>query len=338
MTLTDEILSSLHLADKTGLWGTLGTIKPLRNFEPDADVERLHDTLTNKGNVQTVIDTVTNLDNEQRQEVVRLYKEEMQQDLIDNVKKALSGDLERVITGLLKTPAAYDAEELRLAMKGLGTDEATLTEILSTRSNEQLHKIQACYREEYKTELEKHIAADTSEPFTGLLLALAKGKREKESVIIDYGLIEQDAKVLTSDLGPKNSPNIAQWITIFTERPKGHLRRVFDSYKKITSEDIEDGIKKHFKGDLQKALFTLVAVIKDTPLYFADKLHNSMKGLGTDDKALIRILISRSEEDLLSIRVAYRKKYGKSLYSSIQSDTKGDYRMALLLLCRAEDI
>ncbi|XP_068110976.1 annexin A2-like [Hyperolius riggenbachi] len=144
--------------------------------------------------------------------------------------------------------------------------------------------------------------------------------------------------VLTSDLGPKNSPNIAQWITIFTERPKGHLRRVFDSYKKITSEDIEDGIKKHFKGDLQKALFTLVAVIKDTPLYFADKLHNSMKGLGTDDKALIRILISRSEEDLLSIRVAYRKKYGKSLYSSIQSDTKGDYRMALLLLCRAEDI
>ncbi|KAM5129556.1 annexin A9 [Mantella aurantiaca] len=337
MTLTDEILGSLHLADKTGVWGTLGTIKPLKNFEPELDVDKLSDTLTNKGNKQTIIDIVTGLNNEQRQEVIRLYKEEQQQDLLENIKKFLSSDLERVIVGLLKTPAAYDAQELKSAMKGLGTDEATLSEILSTRSNEMLQAIQACYKQEVKSELEKDITSDTSGPHAALLLALIKGKRERESGIIDYGLIERDSKML-SDLGPKNNPNDAQWIAIFTERPKGHLRRVFDHYKKSTSVDIEDSIKKHFKGDFQKSLLTLVAVIKDTPLYFADKLYNAMKGLGTDDKTLIRILISRSEEDLLSIRVAYRRKYGKSLYSSIQDDTKGEYRSTLLLLCRAEDI
>ncbi|XP_072284552.1 annexin A2-like [Pyxicephalus adspersus] len=337
MTLTDEILSSLHLADKTGAWGTLGTIKPQKNFEPELDVEKLHDVLTNKGNKQTVIDVITGLNNEQRQEVIRLYKEELQKDLLEDIKKAFSGDLERVIVGLLKTPAAYDAQELKAAMKGLGTDEATLSEILSSRSNEQLRAIQACYKQEFKTELEKDITSDTSEPYTSLLLTLLKGKRERESGIIDYGLIEQDFKTL-SDLGPKKTTNDAQWITILTERPKGHLRRVFDVYKKSTSVDIEEAIKKNFKGDFQKSLLTLVAVIKDAPLYFADKLYNAMKGLGTDDKALIRILISRSEEDLLSIRVAYRRKYGKSLYSSIESDTKGDYRSTLLLLCRAEDI
>ncbi|XP_018415409.1 PREDICTED: annexin A9 [Nanorana parkeri] len=337
MTLTDEILSSLHLADKTSVWGTLGTIKPLKNFEPELIADRLHDTLTNKGDQQTIIDTVTSLNNEQRQEVIRLYKEEQKQDLLENVKKAFSGDLERVIVGLLKTPAAYDSQELKAAMKGLGTDEAALSEILTTRSNEQLQAIRVCYKQEFKTDLEKDITSDTKEPHTALLLALVKGKREKESRIIDYGLIEQDSKML-SNLGPKNNPNDAQWITIFTERPKGHLRRVFDHYKKSTSVDIEDTINKHFKGDFQKSLLTSVAVIKDTPLYFADKLNNVMKGVGTDDKALSRILISRSEEDLLSIRVAYRRKYGKSLYSTIQSDTKGDYRSALLLLCRAEDI
>lgn len=335
--MTQEILGSLHLADKVSAWGTLGTIKPLKNFEPEGDLDRITETLVDKDNVQTIIDIVTNLSNDQRQELARIYKAELQQDLVEDIKKAVSGDLEKVLVGLLKTPAAFDAQELMSAMKGLGTDEETLTEILSTRSNDQLREIQTCYRQEYKAELEKNITSETSEPYSGLLLALAKGKRERNSGIIDYGLIEQDSKML-SDLGPKNTANSAQWITILTDRYHGHLRRVFDHFKNSTSEDIEERIKKAFKGDFQKGLLTLVAVIKDTPLYFADRIYNAVKGLGTDNNTLTRILISRSEVDLLSIRVAYRRKYGKSLYSTIQSEAKGNYRSALLLLCRAEDI
>lgn len=335
--MTQEILGSLHLADKVSAWGTLGTIKPLKNFEPEGDLDRITETLVDKDNVQTIIDIVTNLSNDQRQELSRIYKAELQQDLVEDIKKAVSGDLEKVLVGLLKTPAAFDAQELMSAMKGLGTDEETLTEILSTRSNDQLREIQTCYRQEYKAELEKNITSETSEPYSGLLLALAKGKRERHSGIIDYGLIEQDSKML-SDLGPKNTANSAQWITILTDRYHGHLRRVFDHFKNSTSEDIEERIKKAFKGDFQKGLLTLVAVIKDTPLYFADRIYNAVKGLGTDNNTLTRILISRSEVDLLSIRVAYRRKYGKSLYSTIQSEAKGNYRSALLLLCRAEDI
>lgn len=335
--MTQEILGSLHLADKVSAWGTLGTIKPLKNFEPEGDLDRITETLVDKDNVQTIIDIVTNLSNDQRQELARIYKAELQQDLVEDIKKAVSGDLEKVLVGLLKTPAAFDAQELMSAMKGLGTDEETLTEILSTRSNDQLREIQTCYRQDYKAELEKNITSETSEPYSGLLLALAKGKRERHSGIIDYGLIEQDSKML-SDLGPKNTANSAQWITILTDRYHGHLRRVFDHFKNSTSEDIEERIKKAFKGDFQKGLLTLVAVIKDTPLYFADRIYNAVKGLGTDNNTLTRILISRSEVDLLSIRVAYRRKYGKSLYSTIQSEAKGNYRSALLLLCRAEDI
>lgn len=37
-----------------------------------------------------------------------------------------------------------------------------------------------------------------------------------------------------------------------------------------------------------------------------------------DNQTLMRILISRSETDLLSIRAEYKKKFGKSLYSSLQ--------------------
>ncbi|MEE6514980.1 hypothetical protein FKM82_023454 [Ascaphus truei] len=331
-------LSCSPVGLQTSAWGTLGTVKRYVNFEPSNDVEKLAEALAAKGGKhQAILDIVTCRSNDQRQQVISLYKEAFKQDLVQNVKGALSGSLENVIVGLLKTPAEYDAQELKAAMKGLGTNEATLNEILCTRSNLQLREIQARYKQDFKTDLEKDLSSETSESYTELLLALAKGKREKDSGIIDYGQIDQDSKALSA-LGTKNSPNAGQWIKILTERNPGHLRRVFEQYEKCSPVDVEGSIKNQFKGDFQKALLTLVSVMKNTPLYFADRLHSAMKGVGTDDKTLTRIFISRSETDLLSIRVEFKKKYGKSLYSSIQGEMKGDYQSSLLSLCRAEDL
>lgn len=62
----------------------------------------------------------------------------------------------------------------------------------------------------------------------------------------------------------------------------------------------------------------IAKVVKSKVDFFAEKLYESMKGMGTNDKTLIRIIVSRSEIDLGDIKEAFEAKYGKSLESWVK--------------------
>lgn len=53
--------------------------------------------------------------------------------------------------------------------------------------------------------------------------------------------------------------------------------------------------------------------LKYVPLSFS-----FLKGAGTDDHTLIRVMVSRSEIDLFNIRKEFRKNFATSLYSMIK--------------------
>lgn len=48
-------------------------------------------------------------------------------------------------------------------------------------------------------------------------------------------------------------------------------------------------------GNLEKACLAIVKSARDKPSYYAESLHDAMKGFGTNDEELIRILVTRSE-------------------------------------------
>ncbi|KAM9114764.1 annexin A9 isoform 2-T2 [Pangshura tecta] len=316
-TLTHEILSQLPVARQTTAWGTLGTIKPYLGFDTESDVQHLVEAIAGADH-GAILDVLTNRTNAQRQQITKVFQALTKQDLLKSMGAALSGDLERVIVGLLKPLAQYDAHELRAAMQGMGTDEDALIEILSTRSNQQLRESLAFYQRDFKADPEKDIASETSGWFKEILLALAKGKREHYTGIIDYALIQQDAEALANPGARSEVAGERTWISIFTQRSPEHLSRVFGQCRESHGLEVEDTICKRFRGDGQAAMLALASVCRNTPRYFAERLHNAMKGPSTADKVLIRILISRSETDLLSIRSEFKKRHGKSLYSCLQ--------------------
>ncbi|XP_012870596.1 PREDICTED: annexin A9 [Dipodomys ordii] len=335
-SVTREILSYLGLASKTAAWGTLGTLRTFLSFSVDKDVQRLLKAITGQGvDHGAIVDVLTNRSREQRQLISRAFQERTQQDLLKSLQAALSGNLERIVVALLQPPAQFDAQELRTALKASGSAEDVAMEILATRAPARLQECLAVYKHNFQVEVEADIKCNTCGMLRDLLLALAKGSRESYSGIIDYNLAEQDVQALQQSAKPSTED---PWILIFTQRNPEHLVRVFDQYQRCTGQEVEEAIRKHFHEDAQAALLSLASVIRNTPLYFADKLQLALQETEPNYQVLMRILISRSETDLLSIRAEFKKKFGKSLYSSLQDTVKGDCRSALLALCRAEDI
>uniref|UniRef100_H2TT71 Annexin n=1 Tax=Takifugu rubripes TaxID=31033 RepID=H2TT71_TAKRU len=284
---------------------------------------------------QTIIDVLTKRTYSQRREIAFSYERKAKKDMITALKGALSGSLESVILGLMKSTTQYDASEIRGSIKGLGTDEETLIEILCSRSNTELLEIKQVYKELFKKELDKDVAGDTSGNFAKLLLALAK--RAEPSAVVDSEKIDQDARALyQAGIGVKGT-DVPTWISIMSERSVPHLQKVFQRYKSYSPYDMQESIIKEVKGDLQKSFLVIVQCIENKQLYFAKRLNEAMKGKGAKEKLLTRIIVSRCEVDLKKVCSEYKAHFGESLQKAIQEHTKGDYQKVILSLCGPEE-
>ena len=66
--------------------------------------------------------------------------------------------------------------------------------------------------------------------------------------------------------------------------------------------------------------------------YFASRINYAIKGFGTKDNLLIRIIVTRDEVDMPMIKRYYKQLYGNNMIDDIKKDTSGDYRRLLIEL------
>ncbi|XP_048667941.1 annexin A5 isoform X3 [Marmota marmota marmota] len=282
-----------------------GTVTDFPGFDDRADAETLRKAMKGLGtDEESILTLLTSRSNAQRQEIAEAFKTLFGRDLLDDLKSELTGKFEKLIVALMKPSRLYDAYELKHALKGAGTKEKVLTEIIASRTPEELRAIKQVYEEEYGSSLEDDVVGDTSGYYQRMLVVLLQANRDPDAGI-DEAQVEQDAQALFQAGELKWGTDEEKFITIFGTRSVSHLRRVKS--------------------------------IRSIPAYLAETLYYAMKGAGTDDHTLIRVVVSRSEIDLFNIRKEFRKNFATSLYSMIKGDTSGDYKKALLLLCGGED-
>ncbi|XP_072137616.1 annexin A1a [Mobula birostris] len=338
--MTTNIISQLLLNAKyrphpSSLDGA--TVRPFPGFDPNADATALNNALNAKGvDEDTIIDILTTRTNCQRQQIAAAYQQAVGKQLRDVIKSSLSKKLETVALDLLKTPAQYDAHQMYYAMKGLGTDEGTLVEILVTRGNKEKNDLIKAYKEEFKKDLAEKIKGDTSGAFQKALLMLLESTRD-ESNEVDHDLADDDARALYEAGEKQKGTDVDTFVKLLSSRNTEHLKTVFERYTKYSPHDVGKALDLELKGDIENLLISLVKCIGNRPAYFAERLQASMKGYGTDDNTLIRIVVSRSEVDLKDIKVEYKAKFGKTLNTAIKDETKGDYEKILLSLCGSNE-
>ncbi|VDM56095.1 unnamed protein product [Angiostrongylus costaricensis] len=308
------------------------TIVDNPDFHPAMTAEKI-DRALRAGDKDAIVKLITSISNNQRQLLREPYRIKYGKDIITALDKKFSGDLEKTIFALMDTPLDYDVKQLKQAMKGLGTDEGVLIEILCSRTPEQMKAIRIAYEREYKKPLEQEVASETSGEFKDLLVALVTGSRDSSHDTND-AMAKDDAIRLFADgkakLVAKDSPS--HFLKILATQNQYQLRKVFAEFAKLSGSSIEKAIEKEFSGDLQKSYLTIVRAASDKQKFFAVQLYNSMKGLGTRDNDLIRVLVTRSEVDLELIKQEFQALYNKSLEEMIKGDTSGQYRDALLAI------
>lgn len=132
-------------------FGNRGTITAASGFDPLRDAEVLRKAMKGFGtDEQAIIDCLGSRSNKQRQQILLSFKTAYGKDLIKDLKSELSGNFEKTILALMKTPVLFDVYEIKEAIKGAGTDEACLIEIFASRSNEHIRELSRAYKTEFQ--------------------------------------------------------------------------------------------------------------------------------------------------------------------------------------------
>ncbi|XP_054087121.1 annexin B10 isoform X2 [Zeugodacus cucurbitae] len=308
------------------------TVVPAAPFDASADAQALRAAMKGWGtDEEEIINILTARTNAQRQVIKEQFKTELGRDLVDDLKSELGGKFEDVILALMTPPVEYLCKQLHNAMAGMGTDEETLVEILCTKTNEEMHEIVAAYEAKYDRPLAEQMCSETSGYFRRLLTLIVTGVRDPVGSI-DPTKAQEDAEALYAAGEAKLGTDEAVFNRIMSHSSFAQLRLIFDEYKELSGQTIEQAIKHEMSGALHDAMMAIVECVQSPAAFFANRLYNAMKGMGTNDDTLIRIIVSRSEIDLANIKDEFERIYNRTLYSAVVSETSGDYKKALTAL------
>ncbi|XP_051145216.1 annexin D5-like [Andrographis paniculata] len=281
-----------------------------------------------------VISILAHRDATQRSLIEQEYKAMYSEELSKRLASELRGDVERAILAWMPDPGTRDATIVRDALAGDVIDLKAATEVICSRTQPQIQHFKQIYLAKFHAHLEQDIEYQASGDLQKLLLAYISTIRY-QGPEVDRGRAEHDAKALFKAGEKKMGTDEDKFIKIFSQSSQAHLVAVDIAYDSMYGNSLRKAIKSETSGNFEFALLTILQCAKNPAKYFAKVLHKAMEGLGTNDKTLTRVIVTRTEIDMQYIKAEYEKKYKKSLNDAVHSETSSHYRTFLLSLLGA---
>ena len=292
--------------------------------------EQLKSSLDGKNKEEVVFNVIQNSDLNKRLEICKYYAETYSKSLYSELKSKLSGYFKPLAMHLFLHPITFVAKMLKKSLKGFGGDEGVIFEVLTSYTQDQLRQIEEAFKAETGKELSKQIENNFSGVLKKNLLNLLYTPR-KVNPTPDHEYCKNLAKLLNEVGGPNWAGDENIFKEVFIQSSPEELVLIGRYYKENYGNNMLDVIDKESgksKIILRELLYNNIIPQE----LFAEKVYLAIKGLGTDNDLLNRVLILRNEIDMKEIREFYQKKYKVPMKEDIIGDTSGIYQKLCLYL------
>ncbi|XP_046680601.1 annexin B9-like isoform X1 [Homalodisca vitripennis] len=224
-----------------------------------------------------------------------------------------------------------DAEILRKAMKGFGTDEKAIIQVLTNRTNAQRQEIAHQFKTMYGKDLISNLKSELSGNFEDLILALMTPIPEYQAKELHHAL---------SGIGT-NENTLVELMCAATNHEIHAMR---GAYERLYHTSLENDLTGDTSGSFRRLLVSLCqgrrsenymvdhhsAVMDAQALLNAGELQ-----LGTDESTFNSILCTRSYPQLIQIFMEYQRLAGHGIEKAIKSEFSGDIESGLLAIIKS---
>ncbi|XXG52812.1 hypothetical protein AAC387_Pa03g1029 [Persea americana] len=225
-----------------------------------------------------------------------------------------------------------DAESLRKAFEGWGTNEKSIISILAHRDAAQRMQIRLAYEELYQQDLIKRMESELT------------GHLEKAMYRWMFGPAEREAILVYTEVRKANpTPDPRVIIEIACVSSPEELLAVKKVYQSCYKHSLEEDVTVRFTGDIRKLLVALVGTYRydggeiDTRLAHAEAktLHDAINEKAFGHEEVIRILTTRSKAQLNATFNCYKDEYGTTINKSLPADSENEFFLALRATIRS---
>lgn len=254
--------------------------------------------------------------------------------LVQVIQKETSGCFRSGLVGCAMGPLSYEVHLLHSAMKGAGTDEVLLTEILMGRLNSEIQGLKNAYRQEYGVDLASAVRGELSMKTERMFNMVLTGARDDNGAPVNPGLVQQDVAALYDASARRIGTDEITVCGILLSRSDPHLKAVAQHYAALYRTPLTHMIRSEFSGHMKAALIHAVEGGLDAACRDAGLYEEAMAGMGTREERLMQRVV-RNHWDwghARRVRDAYARIYGKDLVARVQGETSGDLGRLLVAL------